>query len=345
MLAVACTGISALYGTSMLLWFGNTLSGLFDVVFAALHGVAFLWVLRDHYRLAAYWTMCLAIVQISGGTVLFIGPEGGFQYYLFVMPVVAHLAFSDDAAWPRALMTLAGFVMFAVAEEITYTRFWVDLAPVTLRAMFYLNIALAMLMIFLAVRYFANDARLANLRQGRLVLTDALTGLFNRRFVHQYGSEVLARCRRHDRPFSVLLLDIDHFKSINDEWGHAAGDTALRDVGTRLADMLPDQVVTARYGGEEFIVLLPDTGLGTALKMAEETRRQLDAVPVRATSAPIQLTVSIGVGCAGGPDGEDCDDLDVLIGYADEALYAAKSAGRNRVVARNPATTPAVAAS
>lgn len=319
----------------MFLWFGNFFSGLFDLVFAALHSVAFLWVTRDRHRLAAYWTTCLAIVQISAGTVLFIGPDGGFQYYLFLLPVTTHLAFSDDVVWPRALMTLAGFAMFAVTEEVIYTAYWVELSASMLRTMFYVNIALAMLLIFLAVRYFANDALSATLRQGRLVLTDPLTGLFNRRFVHQYGMEVLARCRRHQRPFSVLLIDIDHFKSVNDEWGHAAGDAALRAVGNRLSDMLPEQVVAARYGGEEFIVLLPDTGLSAAEAMAESVRSHIDYAPVPTRKAPIQLTASIGVSCAGGPDGEDCDDLDRLIGLADEALYAAKSAGRNRVIAHN----------
>lgn len=334
MLAIACTGISGLYAASMLLWFDNAFSGLFDLSFAVLHSVAFLWVLRDRHRFAAYWTTSLAIVQISAGTVLFIGPDGGFQYYLFVLPVTTHLAFSDDTVWPRAIMTLAGFALFAVTEEVTYSAYWVNLDPAVLRTMFYVNIALAMLMIFLAVRYFANDALSATLRQGRLILTDPLTGLFNRRFVHQYGTEVMARCRRHRRPFSVLLIDIDHFKSVNDEWGHAAGDTALRAVADRLSDLLPEQVVTARYGGEEFIVLLADTAQGEATDMAETIRECLDATPVSTEKAPIQLTASIGVSCAGGPDGEDCDDLDQLIGLADEALYAAKTAGRNRVVTR-----------
>lgn len=345
MLAIACTGISALYAASMLLWFDNLFSGLFDLTFAVLHSVAFLWVLRDRHRLAAYWTTTLAIIQISSGTALFIGPDGGFQYYLFVLPVTTHLAFSDDAIWPRAVMTLAGFGLFAVTEEVTYPTYWVEIGPGMLRTMFYLNIGTAMLLIFLAVRYFANDALSATLRQGRLVLTDPLTGLFNRRFVHQYGMEVLARCRRHDRPFSVLLIDIDHFKSVNDEWGHAAGDAALKAVADRLTDLLPEQVVTARYGGEEFIVLLPDSGMRDSINTADSVRAVIDDAPVPTDQAPIQLTASIGISCAGGSDGDDCDDLDRLIGLADEALYAAKSAGRNRVIARGSPRSAAVAIS
>jgi diguanylate cyclase (GGDEF)-like protein len=157
---------------------------------------------------------------------------------------------------------------------------------------------------------------------------DHLTGLFNFREFHRRLTEEAERSRRYGHSFSLLMLDIDHFKTVNDTYGHLAGDEALRALATLIRRAARPMDVAARYGGEEFILVLPETTGPGALALGERLRT---LVAEHAVSLPadqtIRLTVSIGV--ATFPD--DTDSLPQLISAADQALYAAKSAGRNGV--------------
>jgi diguanylate cyclase (GGDEF)-like protein len=156
----------------------------------------------------------------------------------------------------------------------------------------------------------------------RASATDPLTGLANRRSFDAGLARELAGIRRHGRPVSLCLLDVDHFKRYNDTHGHLAGDQALVLVASVLRSELRGLDLAARYGGEEFVLLLPDTDLDAAAGVAERIRSAVADLP--APGSP--LTVSIGVAAAT----EGCFP-DALIATADEALYAAKEGGRNRV--------------
>ncbi len=159
----------------------------------------------------------------------------------------------------------------------------------------------------------------------RLAATDGLTGLANRRTFEDELARAVARGRSREQPVSLLLLDIDHFKALNDGFGHLVGDEALRDVAQVIGSGLRPDATAARYGGEEFAVLLPDCGAGEASAVAERLRLAVSAVAV---SGSVHVTISAGHStCAGG-------ELDphTLVEVADAALYAAKRAGRNRVV-------------
>lgn len=174
-----------------------------------------------------------------------------------------------------------------------------------------------------------NRARL--LRSG---FTDVLTGWHNRRYLQVRIKEELARARRDQAPMSCLMLDIDHFKRVNDGWGHAAGDAVLQELAHRIDAQVRASDVAARYGGEEFIILLPDTGEALAVSIAERIRAAVSAdVYDLPGAAEVRMTVSIGAATAC-PEA-DADDLktlgESLIARADVALYEAKSQGRNRV--------------
>ena len=158
--------------------------------------------------------------------------------------------------------------------------------------------------------------------------TDTLTGLFNHReFQHRLEQEI-ERFRRYRRPLSLLMLDIDHFKAVNDTYGHPAGDEVLRTLAVLIRQALRPADQPARYGGEEFAVILPETPTASAHALAERLRSAIAAAPVAlGTGATLDLTVSIGV--AGCP--EDANTGPALVAAADRALYAAKNAGRNCV--------------
>lgn len=168
----------------------------------------------------------------------------------------------------------------------------------------------------------------ANRELERLAATDALTGAANRRHFMLRASEELTRSERSGEPFSILMMDIDHFKNVNDTHGHAAGDATLVAFAARTRDMLRAHDLFGRFGGEEFIVLLPGSGAGQAIGVAERIRSAMEHEPIAGPAGELRVTVSIGIA----EYGSDGDSVDALISAADDRLYRAKEGGRNRVV-------------
>jgi len=157
--------------------------------------------------------------------------------------------------------------------------------------------------------------------------TDVLSGLFNRRHFLEVAAGEWSRFDRYERPLSLMMLDIDLFKSINDRYGHDVGDQAIAHVAAICRDSKRTSDLVARLGGEEFGVLLPETSLDSAVRAAERLRARIAETPFMIAGAPIRLTVSIGVAEADGR----MEDVAALMKGADAALYQAKDAGRNRV--------------
>jgi diguanylate cyclase (GGDEF)-like protein len=167
----------------------------------------------------------------------------------------------------------------------------------------------------------------------RVGLTDALTGVSNRRFFDQRLHEEVARSMRHGVPLTCLLLDIDHFKGINDNHGHPAGDRVLIGIAERIRAQLRGSDVLARYGGEEFAVLLTQTGNKDAQDIAERIRRTVAESAFRvADDKTLPVSLSIGVATLHGKREDTAGASSHLIECADQALYTAKHGGRNRVV-------------
>jgi diguanylate cyclase (GGDEF)-like protein len=169
----------------------------------------------------------------------------------------------------------------------------------------------------------------------RLVgLTDSLTGLYNRRHLEHRLAQELARAQRHAQPLACLFIDADHFKSINDAFGHPAGDRVLEALAQRLTGRLRASDIATRYGGEEFAVLLPHTGVDSACHLAEEIRCAIAAAPIPLGSGEqVHVTVSIGVAayCPKDRPWPAHSAGRHLLAHADQAVYRAKQAGRNRV--------------
>jgi diguanylate cyclase (GGDEF)-like protein len=160
-----------------------------------------------------------------------------------------------------------------------------------------------------------------------LALTDPLTGLQNRRSVFELGRVEFARAQRMQRTFCCMMLDLDHFKQINDQYGHLIGDQVLQEFAKRCKDSVREIDLVGRYGGEELIILMPETDRVTSLQVAERLRDSIACAPIRAFDKEIPVTVSIGVAC----QDENTTDLETLIARADQAMYIAKHKGRNRV--------------
>lgn len=173
-------------------------------------------------------------------------------------------------------------------------------------------------------------------RMGELAIRDSLTGLYlNRYFQHRLSEEIL-RGASSDKPVSLIMLDIDHFKRYNDELGHAAGDLVLKAIAGLLAGCLRSTDLSARYGGEEFVILLPDTSKSDASALAEEIRKVIEAHRFMLRRVESRVTASLGV--ASCP--EDSRTKEGLIRAVDRALYDAKEKGRNRVCLFSPGPGP-----
>jgi diguanylate cyclase (GGDEF)-like protein/PAS domain S-box-containing protein len=171
----------------------------------------------------------------------------------------------------------------------------------------------------------------ANARLIKLVKEDTLTGLLNRRTVLESAELEWSRWQRTHKPFSVLLMDVDDFKRINDQYGHITGDRALKMIADSLRDSIRALDLTGRYGGEEFIVILPETPLEGAIVVAEKMLEGIRQLKLQVNLSTIQLTASIGAAAASIED----KDIDSLIHRADSAMYAAKRGGKNALCAKD----------
>jgi diguanylate cyclase (GGDEF)-like protein len=170
------------------------------------------------------------------------------------------------------------------------------------------------------------NSRIYEMAQNQAI-TDPLTGVYNRRGLFQIGEFELLRAKHASRPFSALILDIDHFKRVNDHYGHATGDQTLRGLTERCRTASRAVDLIGRYGGEEFVILLPETNLESARIVAERLRQSITKDPFTTDSGPLRITISIGVA-----EAINSDTLNTLIERADSALFDAKRAGRNCVV-------------
>ena len=164
-----------------------------------------------------------------------------------------------------------------------------------------------------------------------MAITDGLTGLHNRRYMETHLGALAEQAASRAKPLSVLVLDIDFFKSVNDTHGHDAGDDVLREFALRVRKSIRSIDLACRYGGEEFVVVMPETDMAVAAMVAERLRRKVASEPfsIQGGAGQLTVTLSIGIAAFGGPG----DDVAAMLKRADQALYRAKRDGRNRVVA------------
>ena len=169
----------------------------------------------------------------------------------------------------------------------------------------------------------------ANRKLRQLSITDGLTELFNHRHVHELLHEEWERIRRTGDPLAVAMLDLDHFKQVNDTYGHPTGDVILYETAQILRETAREIDMVGRYGGEEFIAILPESDEEAGAQFAERVRERIESHVYRDGATTVRMTVSCGVAASAHPGVDTPDDL---IKHADEALYTAKESGRNQVV-------------
>ncbi|MDA1240100.1 MAG: GGDEF domain-containing protein [Chloroflexi bacterium] len=188
----------------------------------------------------------------------------------------------------------------------------------------------------------AAELREASVELDRLARTDGLTGLLNRRALFDMLGAEFRRSRRYSRPLSVLMVDLDNFKRVNDRWGHPFGDYVLRATAHIIAANVRESDILGRYGGEEFALALPETDVSHAIRVAEKLRVAIESFDFRSSGVPrtgeppLKMTISIGI--ASLPLEPDQDEFELIL-RADHSLYEAKQSGKNRVVQFGHGTT------
>jgi len=180
----------------------------------------------------------------------------------------------------------------------------------------------------LRIKRLHDDVQSAKERLAHLAVHDELTGLYNYRYLHTRLNEEFKRAERYRDPLACAMIDIDHFKQVNDKHGHDVGDAVLRDVSARLRSAVREIDVLARYGGEEFLLVLPSTHFSGALTVADRVWRSISAEPMRVDGVDHAITVSVGVALY---PSRDVKNKDQLLKASDRALYQAKADGRNRI--------------
>lgn len=259
---------------------------------------------------------------------------------------VRHFNIEPERGWRRVLLDMGHFraVALITVVSIAMSLLLTTLVSVVLDNVTYLLIDLVIAFIIplviaplasyygMGLLYEIESAR-AQLQIA--VIRDSLTGLYNRAFLQARLIDEVERVRRTEQPLSLILMDVDHFKDINDCFGHARGDEVLKELSQVLAESLRPCDLVARYGGEEFVALLPGVDLAEAQLATERIRIALESMSFSqgvADNKQPQVTASFGVTCLGGPH----DSAEDLLARADRAMYAAKNAGRNRHMVAAP---------
>jgi diguanylate cyclase (GGDEF)-like protein len=288
----------------------------------------FPFVATMYYSLSmCYFGFMVGSMSLVAGLVLAGAPLVGFIlfdrhviYISFSMAVIAIVFFSNAAV--SGLLPYGPGFHEAMPSVGPAGRFW-------LYCMYFF--ALPIIISIVLVGDFAMTRwRRREMEVRQLSLTDALTGVSNRRSITAFLEQEVARCRRGGAALSVVMVDLDHFKQINDQYGHVAGDRVLAQSARVLAESLRETDAVGRWGGEEFMLVLTGTSAEGAWSMAERCRQRLEALNIRISSgAELKVTGSFGLFCNERDPGLDADSL---VRLADDALYKAKELGRNRVI-------------
>lgn len=324
-------GLTHLAFCGLFFWAGVDALAYINVGSVVLYVSVFFWARRGRIHRAWFAT----VSEVMGHAVLavaVIGWNSGFHYYiLLVIPVAAVSAIRP--VWLRAGVVLLAMLSYLAMDiQLRHSTPPHRLPGVVLDGLHYFNVLGVMVILLFLAAYYYQLINEAEARLRAVAATDPLTQLHNRRAIDDVTHREHSRAMRGGHPLSFLLCDLDHFKRVNDDHGHEAGDAVLQAVSAALAHGVRVNDHVARWGGEEFLAVLPDADQADAKRVAERLRLAVEQL--RIDHNGVVLTIQVTIGVATLQAGESVDEV---IARADGALYEGKRAGRNRVeVSRSP---------
>lgn len=296
--------------------------------------------LLTQQRRALLALQLMAVEIVLHGTVAtaLIGWTSGFHYYIILIIPVAIVSSFYRPRVKAAVAVATGLYYMALDMLFRQSVPPIDVPPQALASLHYFNQASTLLILGLLATMYFRLVKSAEDGLRELACTDPLTQLYNRRSAMDVAQHEAAVFQRGGRPLAVVIGDVDHFKRINDQHGHAVGDVALRAIARALREGVREVDHVARWGGEEFLVLLPSTEAEEALQVCERLRQNVQALSSQ-NLAGADLSISITLGVAVLQPGESIEQVLVR---ADRAMYEGKQAGRNRVVLAGQDGAPAL---
>lgn len=282
------------------------------------------FLLGQRRNLPAVLLMWTEVLVHSVACTILLGWKGGSHYFLLVfLPAVALSRSAKHATAALVFLLMVYLGLDAVSQAVPPRYVLAEGEATALR---WLSIAVVFVMFGYTGRYYVEHVTQAERRLRHMATTDHLSGLWNRRHFLQMAKIEVERAGRYGESVTLILADIDHFKRVNDEHGHPAGDRVIQHISTLLASHLRNSDLVSRWGGEEFIILLPSTCLEGASQLCERLRGCIDKTPCLVGGQGLHVTMSFGVHPVDAAAG-----LESSIKQADVALYEAKGSGRNRV--------------
>lgn len=276
---------------------------------------------KNTLALALWWTEVLGHVCVA---TLLLGWSSAYHLFLFLgVPALLVSSARRQAIHGTLAVVALFFALHFASIKIG------PLAPLPLvetMVVTWLNYLIIFVFLYLMTAVYRKTVRRAEEKMHVAAMTDSLTGVSNRAHFHIRAATEVARARREINPVCLLLVDVDHFKRVNDHHGHEAGDIVLKEVARTIQVALREIDVLARWGGEEFLIMLPGSSLERSAEVAKRLCDTVAAKPSWGVTEAISVTISIGVTAV-----RREEELNVAVGRADSALYASKDSGRNRV--------------
>lgn len=324
---IACI-IAALYALYFQLQLDSSVAASLNIMFVVIYSLPLLFSYRQLYH-AAKIVIFIAVMShaLVLSTVIFTNASG-FHYYYLLLPSCLFLMFDDKEKYEKVFFMVSGVVLFFICENYHNAAPLVSISATAEKVIFSSSILVVMLEIYLVTYIFSSAITRNEQLLQKMATKDWLTGLNNRGMLVEIAQKLIEHALRYNKPLSVLMLDIDCFKNINDTYGHIAGDRVLKQIAQTLQSGIRASDILARFGGEEFVIVLPETASENAFEFAQNLRKLVENRPVVLDgNKKISYSVSVGVAQIG----EKVDNLDELIRCADIALYKAKESGRNKV--------------
>jgi diguanylate cyclase (GGDEF)-like protein len=328
--------ISAIYTVNYIFVLKHPIVALINALFTLCYLMPLYLNAKYLSKAAKIWFFMTLMLHLLVCTNLYVTNESGFHLYYFLVPTGAFLLLDTEDKREKLILSVLAIILLLYCENTENTSPLITLSPLTNKTIYQSVILFIMLEVIIVLTIFINQIE-DNEKQLRIqATTDALTGIANRRYFFEKLNQLIFQEKEYPRPFSILLLDFDHFKQINDQHGHFSGDICLKEICTLTTSLLREQDIFARLGGEEFVIALPETTLQEANQIAERIRIKIAEHNIVLTKqSHFNCTVSIGIASNANP----IDDLDKILLHADEALYQAKEHGRNRTLSYKPVAT------
>jgi len=330
LVAIVTSILALLYALYFWVALNQITLAIVNLAFVASYAFGLLFTYNRYFRLAKVWFFTVLMAHVYMLNMYVFGVSAGFHFYYLIITPGVFLLFNENDRLEKLAFTLAAGILFFLCHLGSTTEPLVPLSAQSEQLLFLSVIYVTMLETYFIMALLSRNIDTYEKELKAMASTDVLTGINNRRMFMVIGEELFENAKRYHHPLSLLILDIDFFKKINDVFGHLAGDQALKQLAQTLKSNIRSSDLLARYGGEEFVIILPETNLEGATAIAENLRKIVNEMQIDIDqNKPLNITTSIGV--AERTANVAC--IMQLLNNADTALYQAKETGRNKVVA------------